>query len=382
MTLSDPKLSEPSGVSSFEKVAVDLGARSYDIIIGSGVCKDIGAHLQGVLRRPRLTVVTDDIVHKLHGKTLSEALDAAGIDHREIVLPPGEGTKDWTHLEVLCDRLLDVKVERGDIVAAFGGGVVGDLVGFAASILRRGVDFIQIPTTLLAQVDSSVGGKTAINTRHGKNLVGAFHQPRLVLADIDFLQTLPDREYLAGYAEVVKYGLIDDAAFFDWLEANSAAISRRDPEALRHAVTVSCRAKARIVAADEREEGVRALLNLGHTFGHALEAETGYGDRLLHGEGIAIGLVLAFDLSAKLGLCPEADAARVRGLFAGHGMHVSPREIDVTDVAALIGHMKQDKKVKDDVVTFILARGIGGAFVSRDVKLDEVEALLAAAVKN
>jgi len=382
MTLSDPKLSEPSGVSSFEKVAVDLGARSYDIIIGSGVCKDIGAHLQGVLRRPRLTVVTDEIVHELHGKTLSEALDAAGIDHREIVLPPGEGTKDWTHLEVLCDRLLDAKVERGDIVAAFGGGVVGDLVGFAASILRRGVDFIQIPTTLLAQVDSSVGGKTAINTRHGKNLVGAFHQPRLVLADIDFLQTLPDREYLAGYAEVVKYGLIDDAAFFDWLEANSAAISRRDPEALRHAVTVSCRAKARIVAADEREEGVRALLNLGHTFGHALEAETGYGDRLLHGEGIAIGLVLAFDLSAKLGLCPEADAARVRGLFAGHGMHVSPREIDVTDVAALIGHMKQDKKVKDDVVTFILARGIGGAFVSRDVKLDEVEALLAAAVKN
>ena len=382
MTISDPKTAAPAAERSFEKVEVDLGDRSYDIIIGSGVSADIGAHLRPVLRRPRLCVVTDETVYRLHGSALGTALDAAKIEHRMIILPPGEGTKDWIHLEVLIDRLLEAKVERGDIIAAFGGGVVGDLLGFAASILRRGVDFIQIPTTLLAQVDSSVGGKTAINTAYGKNLVGAFHQPRLVLADIDFLQSLPDREYLAGYAEVVKYGLIDDAPFFDWLEANRDAISRRDPAALQHAVTVSCRAKARIVAADEREEGVRALLNLGHTFGHALEAETGYSDKLLHGEGIAVGLVLAFDLSVKLGVCPAEDAARVRRHIEGLGMHVSPRDIGVTDVAALIEHMKQDKKVRDDVVTFILARGIGGAYVSRDVKLDIVQDLLTAAVAD
>jgi len=382
MTLSDPKISAPAAERSFEKVEVNLGSRSYDIVIGSGVSADIGAHLRPLLRRPRLCVVTDETVYRLHGAMLGAALDAAKIEHRMIILPPGEGTKDWTHLEVLINRLLEAKVERGDIIAAFGGGVVGDLLGFAASILRRGVDFIQIPTTLLAQVDSSVGGKTAINTAYGKNLVGAFHQPRLVLADIDFLQTLPDREYLAGYAEVVKYGLIDDALFFDWLESNRDAISRRDPAALQHAVTVSCRAKARIVAADEREEGVRALLNLGHTFGHALEAETGYSDKLLHGEGIAIGLVLAFDLSVKLGVCPAEDAARVRRHIAGLGMPVSPRDIGATDVAALIEHMKQDKKVRDDVITFILARGIGGAYVSRDVTLDMVQSLLIAAVAD
>ncbi len=380
MSLSDRKIDPAAASRSFDTVKVALGERSYDIVIGSGASADIGTHLRPILRRPRLTIVTDETVYRLHGETLNAALDAAKIDHREIVLPPGEGTKDWTHLEVLTDRLLDAKVERGDIVAAFGGGVVGDLVGFAASILRRGVDFVQIPTTLLAQVDSSVGGKTAINTRHGKNLVGAFHQPRLVLADIDFLQTLPEREYFAGYAEVVKYGLIDDAPFFDWLDANREALAKRDPAALQYAVTVSCKAKARIVAADEHEEGVRALLNLGHTFGHALEAETGYSDKLLHGEGIAIGLVLAFDLSVQLGICPAEDAARVRAHLSALGMHTSPRDAGVSDVAALIDHMKQDKKVKDDVVTFILARGIGKSFISRDVKLDQVEALLSAAL--
>jgi 3-dehydroquinate synthase len=380
MTRPDPKF-ETAGSRPFETVRVELAERSYDIVIGQGVVRDIGTHLKAILRRPRLTIVTDETVYRLHGSRLTKALDAAGIEYRQIILPPGEGTKDWTHLEVLVDRLLDAKVERGDLVAAFGGGVVGDLVGFAASILRRGVDFVQIPTTLLGQVDSSVGGKTAINTRHGKNLVGAFHQPRLVLADIDFLQTLPEREYLAGYAEVVKYGLIDDAPFFDWLEANRAGIAVRDAEALQYAVRVSCRSKARIVAADEREEGVRALLNLGHTFGHALEAETGYSDKLLHGEGIAIGLVLAFDLSARLGLCPAGDGDRVRGHLAGLGMRTSPFEVGVTDVASLIDHMKQDKKVRDDVVTFILARGIGKAFVSRDVKLGPVEALLADATR-
>ena len=380
MSLSDRKIDPSTASRSFDTVKVALGERSYDIVIGSGACADIGTHLNPILRRPRLAVVTDETVYRLHGETLGAALNAARIDHRTIILPPGEGTKDWTHLEVLTDRLLDAKVERGDVIAAFGGGVVGDLVGFAASILRRGVDFVQIPTTLLAQVDSSVGGKTAINTRHGKNLVGAFHQPRLVLADIDFLQTLPEREYLAGYAEVVKYGLIDDAPFFDWLDANREAIAKRDPAALQYAVTVSCKAKARIVAADEREEGVRALLNLGHTFGHALEAETGYSDKLLHGEGIAIGLVLAFDLSVQLGICPVDDAARVRAHLSALGMRTSPSEAGVGDVTALIDHMKQDKKVRQDVVTFILARGIGKSFISRDVKLDQVGALLTAAL--
>ena len=380
MTLTHSKTVTSSDRRPPDKVVVELGERAYDIIVGAGVSADIGTYLKPILRRPRFTIVTDETVFKLHGAALGAALDAARIEHREIVLPPGEGTKDWTHLEVLTDRLLEAKVERGDVIAAFGGGVVGDLVGFAASILRRGVDFVQIPTTLLAQVDSSVGGKTAINTRHGKNLVGAFHQPRLVLADIDFLQTLPEREFLAGYAEVVKYGLIDDAPFFDWLEANRAGIAKRDPSALQYAVTVSCKSKARIVAADEREEGQRALLNLGHTFGHALEAETGYSGKLLHGEGIAIGLVLAFDLSVKLGLCPPEDAARIRQHLTALGMRISPREAGITDVAALIGHMKQDKKVKDDVVTFILARGIGGAFISRDVGLGKVEQLLTAAL--
>jgi 3-dehydroquinate synthase len=271
-----------------------------------------------------------------------------------------------------------MNLERSSLLVAFGGGVIGDLAGFAASILLRGLDFIQIPTSLLAQVDSSVGGKTGINTPHGKNLVGSFHQPRLVLADTGVLRTLPKRELLAGYAEVVKYGLIDDPDFFQWLEDHGLAIVEGDPAARRHAILTSCAAKAAIVAEDERESGRRALLNLGHTFGHALEAELGYDQRLLHGEAVAIGLVLAFELSTALGLCPAADTAAVRRHLAAVGLPTDLEAVPgvVWSVEALIEHMRRDKKVRDGRVSFVLVRGIGKAFMAGDIALDDVAALL------
>jgi 3-dehydroquinate synthase len=356
-------------MSSHETLSVQLGERSYDILVGSGLLGEAGKHIAPVLHRPRTVIVTDETVAGLHLDALGASLSHAGIDHDAVVLPPGEQTKSFRHLEDLLNELLAKQVERSDTIIAFGGGVIGDLTGFAASILRRGVDFIQIPTTLLSQVDSSVGGKTGINTRFGKNLAGAFHQPRLVLADVAVLDTLPRRQLLAGYAEVMKYGLIDDAEFFAWLEGHGASLLEGDRALRQHAIAKSCRAKAAIVAQDEKEQGARALLNLGHTFGHALEAETGYGDRLLHGEAVAIGTMLAFELSAHLGLCSEADAARVRRHMSAVGF---PSLAEVfrgapCDPAVLIGHMSQDKKVVAGQMMFVLARGIGQCFLTKDV---------------
>jgi 3-dehydroquinate synthase len=365
-----------------ERIPLALGARSYDILVGPGLIEGAGALMAPVLRRPRTVIVTDSQVSDLFLAQLESSLDRAHIAHEAITLPPGEGTKDFAHLESLLDRLLDLRVERSTTLIALGGGVIGDLAGFAASVALRGIDFVQIPTTLLAQVDSSVGGKTGINTRRGKNLVGSFYQPRLVLADISALATLSTREFLAGYAEVVKYGLIGDAEFFAWLERNGTALLAGDADARRHAVAHSCRAKAATVAADEREEGARALLNFGHTFGHALEAETGFGSELLHGEAVALGMALAFELSARLGLCAPEDAARVRRHFAAIGLPTSlPRSAGRRwNADALLDHMARDKKVRDGKISFILVRGIGRAFVARDVDPAAVRALLAAAI--
>ncbi len=361
------------------RLRVELGERSYDIVVGDGLIADAARHLGPALPGHRVAVVTDETVAALYLQPLCGSLDAGGIEHCEVVLPPGEATKDFAHLERLIDALLHARIARGDAVVALGGGVIGDLAGFAAAILKRGVDVVQVPTTLLAQVDSSVGGKTAIDTPHGKNLVGAFHQPRLVLADIGALDSLPARELRAGIAEVVKYGLIGDGDFFAWLETHADDLIAGDRAARRHAVIKSCDAKARIVAADERETWIRALLNLGHTFGHALEVETGYGERLLHGEAVAIGMVLAFELSVRLGHCAPADAARVRALLGAIGLPTSPANLPGGgDGAAdrLVAHMAQDKKVRDGRVMFVLARGIGDAYLSLEVDLDDVRALL------
>ena len=370
-------------VAGEERLVVGLGARAYDIVIGEGLIADAGRHVRSLLRLPKVAIVTDANVAARHLDRFRAALDRTGIASETVTLPPGEATKDFAHLEDLAERILALGIERASTLVALGGGVIGDLTGFAAAVLLRGVDFIQVPTTLLAQVDSAVGGKTGINTRHGKNLVGAFHQPRLVLADVTALETLPRRELLAGYAEVVKYGLIGDPDFFAWLEANGAAVIAGDRRLRRHAVKTSCAAKAAIVADDETEKGERALLNLGHTFGHALEAETGYGEALLHGEAVAVGIALAFDFSARLGLCPSEDAARVRRHFAATGMpaelaqlHKLGRKPGWT-AARLMTHMSHDKKVAGGKLTFILARGIGQAFICRDVAAADLGRFLA-----
>lgn len=368
-------LSRPSEAALTE-VTVQLDERSYPILIGPGLIDQTGARMAPVMSGKRAFVVTDDSVAPLYLDRLLASLDKAGITHLHTVLPHGESTKDFPHLEALLDAMLEARCERSTMVVALGGGVVGDLTGFAAAILQRGVDFVQVPTTLLAQVDSSVGGKTGINTHHGKNLVGAFHQPRLVLADTQVLTTLPRRQVLAGYAEVVKYGCIDEPEFFAWLEENGAQVIVGDEAARRHAVAVSCRAKARIVAADEREGGVRALLNLGHTFGHALEAETGFSGELLHGEAVAIGMVMAFRLSARLGLAPVEDAARLERHLAKVGLPTGLNRNRVWDVDRLVHHMAGDKKVKNGKVTFVLAKGIGQSVLSRDVPQDAVRAML------
>ncbi len=362
-------------------VPVQLGERSYDIHVGAGLMDDAGRLIRARLRagaKPALPVVTDETVADLHYAKLEQSLANAGIAPSPIILPPGEGTKSFSQLENLIDALLAENVERGSLIVAFGGGVIGDLTGFAAGILKRGVDFVQIPTTLLAQVDSSVGGKTAINTDRGKNLVGVFHQPLLVIADTAVLRTLPRRELLGGYAEVVKYGLLGDADFFAWLEQRGPDVLSGEAPAVEKAVAHSCSMKADIVARDERETGDRALLNLGHTFGHALEAATGYSDRLTHGEGVALGCVLAFRLSAKLGLTDRSSAARVERHFRELGLPVRLADIPGprSPVAEIIGHMRHDKKAQGGRMTFILVRGIGQAFVSRDVRESEVAALL------
>jgi 3-dehydroquinate synthase len=365
-------------------IRVGLESRSYNIEIESGLLARAGDVMLPVLAQRRVFVVTDENVAALHLPRLEASLAASGIAYVVKTLPPGEHTKDFTHLEDLLDAMQEARCERTTAVVALGGGVIGDLAGFAAAVLLRGVPFIQIPTTLLAQVDSSVGGKTAIDTRWGKNMVGAFHQPRLVIADIAVLNTLPEREVKTGYAEIVKYGLIDNADFFQWLEHNAQSLIAGDENARRHAVEMSCLAKAAIVSADEHEHNRRALLNLGHTFAHALEAETGYGDLLRHGEAVSIGLVMAFQLSVDLGLCPQTDLDRLRRHLASLGMPLAPPPLTsgAWDARRLLDHMQSDKKVKDGRITFILAGGIGGAFVSHDVNpvaaLAAMERVLAA----
>ena len=358
-------------------VRVDLGARSYDVRIGLGLLGRAGAEMAPLLHRRKVAIVTDETVAGLHLQSLVQGLEAQGIAWSALQLPPGEATKDWAHLARTTEWLLAEKIERRDVVVALGGGVMGDLVGFSAAILRRGVRFVQIPTSLLAQVDSSVGGKTGINTAQGKNLVGAFHQPSLVLADLAVLETLPQRDFLAGYGEVVKYGLLGDEGFFDWLESNAVRMYS-DRAARLHAVQRSVQMKAEIVARDETEEGDRALLNLGHTFCHALEKATGYSDRLLHGEGVAIGCALAFELSSRLGLCAQEAPSRVRAHLRAMGTRVDLADIPgpLPGAEALLDLMGQDKKVVDGKLRFVLARGIGAAFVASDVPSDVVLGVL------
>ncbi|PTX54275.1 3-dehydroquinate synthase [Litoreibacter ponti] len=359
-------------------VHVPLGERSYNIDIGAGLLAEAGARIAPMLSRPRVAVITDETVARLHLDSLRAGLAAAGIEMTHMALPAGEATKSWPYLSQSVEWLLDQQIERGDMVIAFGGGVIGDLVGFAAAILRRGVRFVQIPTSLLAQVDSSVGGKTAINAPQGKNLIGAFHQPSLVLIDVSVLGTLTERDFLAGYGEVVKYGLLGDASFFEWLEQNAAAMAAGDVDKRIEAVRWSCQMKSDIVARDETEQGDRALLNLGHTFGHALEAATGYSDRLLHGEGVAIGCALAFEVSQRLGLCSQEAPSRVRAHLKAMGMKTDLRDIpgDLPDADGLITLMGQDKKVTQGTLNFIMARGIGEAFVTSDVDIDVVRTVL------
>lgn len=361
-----------------ETVHVGLGDRAYDIHIGQGLLGRAGELISQISNRKRMMIVTEENVAPLHLKTLQDGLDAAGIESDALILPAGESTKSWPHYERTVEWLLAQKVERKDLVIALGGGVIGDLTGFAAATMRRGVGFVQIPTSLLAQVDSSVGGKTGINAPQGKNLIGAFHQPSLVLADTDVLNTMTGRDFLSGYGEVVKYGLLGDANFFEWLEEYGPKLAAGDVEARIAAVKRSCEMKADIVERDETEQGDRALLNLGHTFCHALEAATGYGDRLLHGEGVAIGCALAFELSSRLGLCSQEDPSRVRAHLKAMGMKVDLTDIegDLPPVEELVELMGQDKKVVDGQLRFILARGIGDAFVTSDVPRDAVLAVL------
>ncbi len=365
---------------SGDRIDVALGDRSYPIYIEERLLDRSGELLKPFARGDRLILVTDHNVFSAQGTRLNEALKKEGIQPFNINLPYGEESKSWSSLVALIDMLLQAGIERSDHIVAFGGGVIGDLVGFAAAILKRGCSFVQIPTTLLAQVDSSVGGKTAINVDAGKNLVGAFHQPSAVLIDPSVLDTLPDREVRAGYAEVVKYALIDDPDFFSWCEGNGEALLAGNGQARRHAIVTSVRAKAAIVAEDEREtSGKRALLNLGHTFGHALEAETGFSDRLLHGEAVAAGMALAFDFSASRGacLCPAEDAARVKAHLRSVDLPASLEDVGIdASGARLVEHMMHDKKKSGGRLPFILVRGIGQAYVDKDVDLAEVEAFL------
>ena len=359
-------------------VRVGLEDRAYEVLVSETGLDEAGARIAPLLRRPRVTVVADETAHVLHGERLRLALEKANLAVTFVTVPPGERSKSFAELERLLDRLLALELDRGDTIAAFGGGVIGDLAGFAAAIYKRGVDWVQIPTTLLAQVDSSVGGKTAVDTARGKNLVGAFWQPRLVLADLEVLSTLPERQVRSGYAEVVKYGLIDDPEFFDWLEANGARVLALEPDALEHAVARSVARKAAIVGEDERETGRRALLNLGHTFAHALEAELGFDEAALtHGEAVALGCALAFRLSARMELCAPDEAGQVAGLLAAAGLptHMTalPRALSAE---ALLARMAQDKKAENGALTLILARGVGRAFVARDVDASAVRDFL------
>lgn len=365
-----------SDATLMHTVPVELGDRSYDILIGDGLLNQLGDLVAPVLKQKRVTIITDSNVASLHLKKASMSLKAAGVQVNEVILPAGEATKSYAHFGDLLDKLLALGVERKDTLIALGGGVIGDITGFAAAVLRRGVNFIQVPTSLLAQVDSSVGGKTGINTSAGKNLVGAFHQPRRVIIDLALLDTLPARELQAGYAEVVKYGCIDSPDFFAWLEDNGKDVLTGVRKAQAHAVAESCKAKARIVADDELEAGKRALLNLGHTFGHALEAESGYDGTLLHGEGVAIGMVMALDLSVRMGIAGPGDLDRVKQHMRAMGLKANASEINKPlDADRLLSHMAQDKKVDGGEIVFILGP-IGAAAVHKGVNLDLVRQVL------
>ena len=363
-------------------VRVALGERGYDIVIGRGLIASLGTRLSALRPGAKVAIVTDENVARVALDPVEAALAAGAIASSRVIVPAGEGAKSFRVFEQACEQVIAARIERGDLVLALGGGVIGDLAGFVASVVRRGLDYVQVPTTLLAQVDSSVGGKTAINSAHGKNLIGAFHQPVLVVADTATLDTLPAREFRAGYAEVVKYGLLGDAAFFSWLETNWREVFKGGKSsgsfAREQAIAVCCRAKAAIVARDERETGDRQLLNLGHTFGHALEAATGFSGRLLHGEAVAAGMALAFEFSARRGLLPAADAARAIRHLAEVGLPTGPKDIpgELPPVDRLMDLMAQDKKIKRGMPTFILVRGIGAAFVDTGVDARDVRAFL------
>jgi len=362
-------------------VPVSLGSRSYDIVIGRGAIATLGTRIAELRPRAKVFIVSDENVAAHAMAAAQAALKRAGAANSQLIVAPGEASKSFRVFEQVCEAIVDAQIERGDLIVALGGGVIGDLAGFAAAVVRRGLDYVQVPTTLLAQVDSSVGGKTAIDSRHGKNLIGAFHQPILVVADTELLDSLSEREFRAGYSELVKYGLLGDAAFFSWLEAHwrdifGASSSRNS--AREHAVAVACRAKAAIVGRDERETGERALLNLGHTFGHALEAACGFSDRLLHGEAIAIGMVLAFEFSVRRGLAPAGDAERVKRHFADVGLPTGPSTIPgpLPGLDRIMELIAQDKKVKRGMLTFILVRAVGSAVIETGVEEREVRAFL------
>jgi 3-dehydroquinate synthase len=370
-------MTAPVRVSDPIVVDVALGERSYSIVIGRGQLATLGQRIALLRPRAKVAIISDETVARYHLAATEAVLASAGVESTCVTVPAGESSKSFPVLERVCEALLASRIERGDLVVALGGGVIGDLAGFAAALVRRGLDYVQVPTTLLAQVDSAVGGKTAIDSRHGKNLIGAFHQPLLVLSDTELLDTLSRREFRAGYAEVAKYGLIADAAFFAWLEANWEEVFAGG-RAREHAIAVSCRMKAAIVAQDEREIGERALLNLGHTFGHALEAAAGFSGRLLHGEAIALGITLAFAFSVKRGLLPAAEAERVERHLALVGLPTNVSFIPggVPRADRLMDLMAQDKKVKHGKLTFILARGIGASFIASNVEAAEVRAFL------
>lgn len=360
-----------------ERLHVALTGRGYDILVGSRLLAEAGRHIKPLIKDGKAIIVSDEQVARLYLHRLTSALEQSGIDCGTVIVPAGESTKSLGAFSDLLETLLAQRPDRNTVLIALGGGVVGDVTGFAASVLLRGIGFVQIPTTLLAQVDSSVGGKTGINSKLGKNLIGSFHQPLLVLSDVSALSTLPERERRAGYAEIVKYGLISDEPFFRWLEKNGQDVLAGDEKALTHAILTGCKAKAAIVEADEREAGARALLNFGHTFAHALEAECGYGSELLHGEAVAIGMALAFHLSVNMGLCPPEDFARVTAHLKQTGLPSAPFNIrSQWDADKLLGHFERDKKASGGALTFILTHGIGKAFIARDVEKSLVKQAL------
>ncbi len=358
-------------------VGVALGSRAYDIMIGRGLLDSLGERIKALRPGARTAIITDETIAKIHLSAAEGALKSAGVQSARIVVPAGEGSKNYATFERVCEAIVAARIERSDLIIALGGGVIGDLTGFAAACVRRGLDFVQVPTTLLAQVDSSVGGKTGINSHHGKNLVGAFHQPVMVIADTALLDTLPKRDFRAGYAEVAKYGLLGDTAFFAWLEKDWQEVFSGGP-AREHAIAVCCRGKAGIVARDERETGDRALLNLGHTFGHALEAGCGFSTRLLHGEAVALGIALAFDFSAQKGLIAVSEAARAKAHLAAVGLPTHLKDVPggAPTVDVLMDLIAQDKKVRRGTLTFILVRGVGRAFIENNVDPAEVHAFL------